>query len=230
MVASIGTHTDRYVSRKVTVSDRRRKLIAAVHAAVRKLKLDEDTRRDVYRRVTQKESLTDMNLAQIGQVLDELNVEARGLHQEYRTAWARKARALWITAYWCGIIDDQRNEAMDAFITRQTGIQKRQWITGDKGHSVIEALKAMLSRHGFTTGWSSGDNPGYYYARELFNRCRAHLVVEYASLEEFAHDELGLEAAPVRGLKQSAYSVEECNRIIAYLGAIWRAQQGKALP
>jgi phage gp16-like protein len=225
---SIGASARRLVSGRQQSADRRKKLIIAVHAAARQLGLNEDARRDVYRRVTGKagesgkDSLTQMTLPEIGKVLDALNIEARSHGQASRTTWARKARALWITAYWCGIVDDRAESAMDAFITRQTGIARREWITGDKAVPVIEALKSMLGRHGFTAGWSSGDNPAFYYARELHRKCTAAALANDTSLEEFADMELGIEPAPRRGIRSSAYSYDDCNRIIEALGALWR--------
>jgi Protein of unknown function (DUF1018) len=218
-----GHHAEPVEARAARKHDLRKKLIVSVHAAARKLGLDDDTRRDVYQRATDKRSLTEMTTTQIGKVLDALNVQARTPQQDYRTAWARKAKALWITAYWCAIIDDQSPRAMDAFITRQTGIARREWVTGDKAIPVIEALKSMLDRHGFSTGWSSGNNAALYYARTLFNKCASAGLVTHIYLEDYAQSALGIAPAATRGIKSSPYDYGQCNQMIEALGTLWRA-------
>lgn len=56
---------------------RRRRLIAAVHAAARARGLDDETRRDFQRRVTGRESCRDMTVDDLHRLLDALNGRAR---------------------------------------------------------------------------------------------------------------------------------------------------------
>jgi hypothetical protein len=60
-----------------------------------------------------------------------------------------KIRALWLSAYELGIVRDKSDGAMEAFITRQTGLATSRWLNdGDDAGKVIEALKGWMARDG----------------------------------------------------------------------------------
>lgn len=134
----------RQIRTSVGKADSRRKLIGAVHAAARAL--GEEDRRAIYAEVTGKRSLTEMTLAEIGQVLDRFN-RNRPRPMAHRPHVA-KVRALWWTLYWLGEAQSPADTALDAFVRRQTGIDGLRFLDHRNAPAVIEALKAWAARAG----------------------------------------------------------------------------------
>lgn len=133
-------------------SESRQKLIVAVRAASRRLRISEEDRKAIQLRVTGKESLADMELPEIGRVLDELNRDWKGPmgHRGH----VGKIRALWWTLYWLGATGDPGDAPLDAFVERQTGIAALRFLDYRKASSVIEALKSWAAREGVK--WPAG--------------------------------------------------------------------------
>lgn len=141
----------------------RLRLVAAVHAAAKAAGLDETTRRDLMERETGLRSAREMTPYQLGRVLDAINHATR--RPDAHRPHLAKVRALWWSLYWLAAlkgIEDQADvlPALDAFVKRQTGIERAAWLTAAQSASVIEALKSWLAREG--VGWttvSHGDGP-----------------------------------------------------------------------
>jgi phage gp16-like protein len=135
-----------------------RRLLAMVHIAKKKLGLTDDDYRAILLDVTGKRSAGDCSVEQLGDVIDHFR--ARGWESDKpqgRTgprradhAPARKARALWISLHALGVIDDASERALEAFGRRQLGCTALQW--ADQGHmsGLIEALKKMAERDGWS--------------------------------------------------------------------------------
>jgi hypothetical protein len=126
--------------------DSRNKLIGAVHAAAKGAGLDEEDRRSIYAEETGKPSLSDMTLAEIGKVLDRLN-RGRAAPMHHRPHLA-KVRALWWTLYWLGEVDQPNDQALVAFVRRQTGLDDLRFVDHRNAPPVIEAQKAWAARAG----------------------------------------------------------------------------------
>jgi phage gp16-like protein len=165
-------------------SDARRKLIMAVRAASRRLGLEDDDRKAIQLEVTGKASMSDMNGAEIGAVLDRLNRDRPGGFTDRAHFSNRphvgKIRALWWTLYWIGEVDEPNDAALDSFVKRQTGLASLRFLDHSRSSSVIEALKAMAARKG--VAWPSQDrlklllasgNPGL-----TITRLERHAVIE----------------------------------------------------
>lgn len=129
----------------VPTNDSRKKLIIAVHTSARRLGLDEDARRDVQVAATGKRSLTEMSIAEMGKVLDQLN---RDRKPSGRGAHVGKIRALWWSLYWLGEVASPEDDAISAFVRRQTGIATLRFLDHRHAPPVIEALKDWLTRVG----------------------------------------------------------------------------------
>ena len=70
-------------------------------------------------------------------------------HQRLSGPYAAKCQALWIAAFNLGVIHNKTDEALIAFIRRQTGLEAAHWMIAARSATrVIEALKAMLARAG----------------------------------------------------------------------------------
>ncbi|WP_439471316.1 gp16 family protein [Brevundimonas sp.] len=146
-----------------------RAAVVAVQIAKRDLGLDDDTYRDVLERVTGKRSSTSCTDAQLRAVLDEFKakgwtpkvitggkpVQGRNLRVHIRPApadhpSAKKARALWISLWNLGEVRESSDAALEAFARRQLGCERLQWADQALSYKLIEALKAMAER----AGWS----------------------------------------------------------------------------
>lgn len=137
-------------------------LLAKVHIAKKELGLDDPTYRAVLVRVTGHASAKDCSEAQLGQLLDEFKAKgwapkvfvSRGnkqpLRQQADHPAAKKARAMWISLHQLGVVRDPSEAALEAFGKRQLGVDRLQWSDQAQSFKLIEALKAMAER----AGWS----------------------------------------------------------------------------
>lgn len=140
----------------------RRAAVVKVQIARRDLGLDEDTYRLVLERVTGKTSSTACTDAELGRVLDEF--KARGWRPKVTEGGrakprpsraadhpaAKKARALWLSLWHLGEVRDPSEAALESFARRQLGGERLQWADQARVYKLIEALKAMAER----AGWS----------------------------------------------------------------------------
>jgi hypothetical protein len=141
---------------------------AAIHVAKKQLGLDDDTYRAVLVRVTGVSSSRDMSPAQRQAVLDEMRrlgfepaagARSNGARKPLEGPFARKLQALWIAAWNLGLVRDRRDEALSAFVRRQTGIDHVSFLRdAADGKKAIEALKGWLARDG---GVQWGTSNGY---------------------------------------------------------------------
>jgi phage gp16-like protein len=138
-------------------SQNRRVLIAKVHVAKKALGLNDDDYRAVLVRVTGYTSSAMMNDAQLVAVVEEFarkgfDAKARpiGRSKPADHPVALKARALWISLHQLGEIDDPSEAALEAFARRQLKVERLQWADQGQGYKLIEALKSMAER----AGWS----------------------------------------------------------------------------
>lgn len=140
--------------------------LAKIHIAKKQLGLDDDTYRAVLLRVVGKESSRDMSAAEHGRLLAEFErlgfnpaskaprkggkVPAKSLAGPY----AKKLQALWIAGWNLGLIFDRQDSALLAFVSRQTGIERTDWLRdAASAQKAIEALKSWLARDG-GVNWS----------------------------------------------------------------------------
>lgn len=172
-------------ARSNTLDPARRGMIAKVKIAQKELGIDDDTYRAMLERLTGKRSAADCDFAQLGKVLDELKVKgwtpkvvaggrmgtapilskpARADHPA-----ARKARALWISLHQLGLVRDRRESALEAFAARQLKVERLQWADQGQVYKLIEALKAMAER----AGWSQAGD-----LAEIQDRLRALIAAK----------------------------------------------------
>lgn len=141
--------------------DRRNQLIRLIHVAKRDRGLADDVYRGILERATGKSSCGDMSVSELDLVMRALKASGfrvkKTPSKKPRHAGAGKTRegqaalitALWIDLFQLGAITDKSDEALDAFVKRQTGIDRMAWLPPRKAHSVIEALKSWCARYGF---------------------------------------------------------------------------------
>jgi phage gp16-like protein len=150
--------------------------LAKLHIAKKQLGLDDDTWRDLLERETGKRSSKDMSDRERGRVLDVLKNHgfkpaSRGSRKGIEGKYAPKLQALWIAGYNLGLIRNNDDAALLAFVKRQTGIDHTRFLRfHDDASKAIEALKKWLERDGgvdwskdrFLPDWSQSN--GYRIA------------------------------------------------------------------
>lgn len=142
-----------------------RAALAKIHIAKKELGLDDPTYRVLLERITGQTSAKDCTEAQLGKVLDEMKAKGwkpalkvvarnpgvaaqRGVQASNPVA--KKARAMWISLHQLGAVRDPSERALEAFGRRQLGVEKLQWANQSHGYRLIEALKAMAEREGWS--------------------------------------------------------------------------------
>lgn len=142
--------------------------VKTIYAGIRALGIqDEDDRRDLFERVTGKRRLRLMTSADKDRVVAEL----RRLGFQGPTArrlltgpYAKKLQALWIAGWNLGLVHNRNDEAIIAFVKRQTGLDHARWLRDpDDGKRVVEALKDWLARDG---GVVWGNTNGYDWLKD----------------------------------------------------------------
>jgi phage gp16-like protein len=136
-------------------------LLGLIHQAKKQLALDDDTYRDVVRRVTGKESSGSCSITELENVKAEMvNLGFKPSKKAHPRAGKRpfadgeiaaKLRALWISGYHLGVVKDPAEAALAAFVKRATGgkakgVDALQWLTESDARKAIESLKAWLTR------------------------------------------------------------------------------------
>ncbi|WP_158595803.1 regulatory protein GemA [Oleomonas cavernae] len=135
--------------------DARKRLIAAVHAEAKRQGLDDELRREVIFQATGKRSSAELTNNELGKALDAIKGRsgARARAPKGRaladSAHARKIRALWLSLWALGAVDDASEGAIASFAERQCGVQALQWVSAHDASRIIEALRAWCEREGF---------------------------------------------------------------------------------
>ncbi|SBW09218.1 Mu-like prophage protein gp16 [uncultured Alphaproteobacteria bacterium] len=142
------------------VTPERRRLIAAVHAAAKAHGLDEETYRDKIELVVGAgtRSASACSDAELRRVLDAINGAKSPSAYRAESPTARKARALWISAYNLGLIADASEGALRAWVARQNGVDDLAWVRPSKADAVITALKQMAKQRA-GVDWSAYPDP-----------------------------------------------------------------------
>lgn len=167
--------------------------LAKLHIAAKEVGLEDGDYRDLLERITGQRTAKGLSEAQIGLVLDEL--KAKGWTPRSKAARpgdrparpsdhpvAKKARALWISLYHLGEIRDPSERALEAFAKRQLKCERLQWADQGQGAKLIEALKAMAERAGWSqdTGFAGGGMAVYLLKRQLLGAQAKRLGLGHA--------------------------------------------------
>lgn len=132
--------------------------LGAIHIAKKQLGLDEETYRTMLYTLTCKRSAGDLDAGERRKVLEHL--QSRGFRNvKRRPARAKddplagKIRALWLALATDRVVRDASEQALRAFVLRQTGVKAIEWLSSEQAQQVIEALKAWRKRteHGAAT-------------------------------------------------------------------------------
>jgi phage gp16-like protein len=132
----------------------RRVLIAKVHVAKKEMQLLDDDYRAMLIEVTGRASSADCSVPELHRLLDHMKSKGfqakKAAPKAADSPFASKARAMWISLYHLGAIDNPSEQALEAFARRQLGCLKMQWANQAQAYKLVEALKAIAER----AGWS----------------------------------------------------------------------------
>lgn len=123
--------------------------LAQIHIAKKELGLDDDTYRDVLRRVLKVETSKGLSSPQKRQLIDEfkrMGWSGGSARKRSSKAYVRKIFALWGQLKRDGVWRDSKVGSLRAFVKKQTGCDDPDWLTFDQATVVIEALKDMEER------------------------------------------------------------------------------------
>ncbi|HUO23678.1 MAG TPA: regulatory protein GemA [Caulobacteraceae bacterium] len=164
-----------------TTAQIRRAMLGKVHIARKELGLDEATYRAVLLRITGQQSASLCSMGQLATVLKEFGAKgwkpavfvnpdkqtepATGKQTDPRptapkaasTPMAKKARAMWISLHQLGVVRDPSDRALESFGRRQLRVDKLEWADAGQSYKLIEALKAMAERAGWSQIVPAGD-------------------------------------------------------------------------
>ncbi|MFV0642943.1 MAG: gp16 family protein [Sphingomonadaceae bacterium] len=203
----------------------RRAMLAKINIARHQLAMDEDDYRQMLVDETGHMSLRECSEVQLERILARLKKlgfkplpSKRG---SAATPAGRKARALWISLYQLGAVRNPSEKALEAFAQRQIGCTKLNWARSNDVYRLIEALKAMATRH----GWAHpvNDTPlrlqeGLCEAILLKMKCGEFIPADW-TLDIAAWRLCGIDT----GKSDSGYTAEHYQRLAAALGAQLRA-------
>ncbi|WP_417766744.1 regulatory protein GemA [Stappia sp.] len=126
---------------------------AIIHVGLKTLGITGDDVRDLYERVTGARSLREMSPPQHRAVVDELQrlgfkaASKPGQAKRAAGPFAGKLQALWIGAWNLGVVNTGSDEAMMAFVTRQTGLSHARFLRhAEDAEKAIEAIKGWVRR------------------------------------------------------------------------------------
>jgi len=154
-------------SDRKTFGGGRNAALAKLHKAAKDCGHGDETRRDVIERVTGKRSAAQLSVAQLDQVVNhykrELGWQERGKKRRQGGGKRRggglapgevqaKARALWLSLYHLGEVQEPGEQALDTFARRQLGYDSLRFLPAAEASAVVDALKAWCRRAGFAVG------------------------------------------------------------------------------
>lgn len=223
-------------------ADPRRRLSAQIHIAPKQIGMDEGDYRALLRRVTGCSSSADMTIAQMEAVLGEFrrlgfSTQARTpVARESRSRRpadhkvARKAQALWRSLGLLCAVRNPSTEALEAFACRQLDCAAFQWANQSQGHKLIEALKAMAERHGWSQSLAKLDPVHHVFAlkRGLADAILAKLKACAIAPGQWSLGKAAWELAGLGDPDEVRFDEAELDAINKALGRILRARGGEA--
>jgi hypothetical protein len=121
--------------------------LGRLHALKRDLALDDDMYRDMLEARTGKRSAAELSMSEIAAVIAHLGRSGSAKRTVPATPQGKMLQGLWMSLFNLALVDDKSDAALMAFVKRQTGIVRAEWLRsqGDV-EKVAEALKAWLAR------------------------------------------------------------------------------------
>ncbi|SCW61588.1 Mu-like prophage protein gp16 [Sphingobium faniae] len=223
---------------KSAIDPQRRALIAKVHIAPKQLGMTDEDYRAVMHRVTGQMSARDCTVPQLQALVDEFARRGfttkacapnrKGAPRRADHPMARKARAMWISLGLLCAIRDGSEPALEAFARRQTGCERFQWVNQSQSDRLIEALKAMAERHGWTQALPRLAKVHHVHALKgrLCEAILAKLVRAGVVPSHWGLGRAAWELCKLSDPDQHLFATEDYDRIAHALGRVLRAEGG----
>lgn len=135
----------------------RRADLAAIHIGLKELGWDDGFYRSILWSVCRVKSSAELDFTGRKRLLDHMRKcgwaggAARAQSRPVRkplTGLQRKIWSLWQQLADAGLVDNRKMPALNAFVKRQTGVDRLEWLAGRQEDLVIESLKGMLKSRG----------------------------------------------------------------------------------
>lgn len=136
--------------------------LAAIHIAIKDLGWDDAFYRSILWSVCRVKSSAELDFTGRKRLMDHMRKcgwQGRGGVRSFTdrkpvrqplTPVQRKMWSLWQQLADAGLVDNRRMPALQAFATRQTGVERLEWLNGAQEDLVLESLKAWLKSRGCT--------------------------------------------------------------------------------
>lgn len=128
-------------------------ILAKIHVAKKQIGMDDDSYRAMLRSVGGVESAKDLSASGATRVLRHLEQSgfkptrpATSNRPLADDAQSGKIRALWLDLHRVGAVRNPSEEALAAYVKRQTGVDALQWLTSPQASRVIESMKRWVGR------------------------------------------------------------------------------------
>lgn len=206
----------------------RRVMIAKINIGWKQLRMDEADYRAALAEVTGHASLKACSDAQLVKMLNWLTskgfrpVQAKGAATH---PMARKARALWISLYHLGAVDNPSEQALETFGKRQLKCDRLVWADQRQAYALIEALKAWAVRAGWPEagGSSAKANP----LQLQVTLCAAILAkLKDTGVAQPGWDLMGAAIRLARMSPDRAWDASDYQQLAAKLGALLPPRSG----
>ncbi len=131
--------------------------LAKIHIAKKELQLTEEMYRDILHVNFGAKSSSNLNQFQADKLLDIFKAKGwkakssskkSGKSPRYDDAQHRKIVATWITLADAGVIRNRKDQALQKYVKRVTGVDNLKWCGVFECSALIESLKAMGKRNG----------------------------------------------------------------------------------
>ncbi|MEP2705213.1 MAG: regulatory protein GemA [Roseibium sp.] len=122
--------------------------IAQIHVLKSQAALDDDSYRDLLECHTGKRSSKDMTRSEQLTVISALKTLTPKTEAIATSGpLAKKLQALWIAGYNLAVLENRSDQAMIAFLKRQTGLDHHRFLKhSDDANKAIDALKILIRR------------------------------------------------------------------------------------
>lgn len=130
----------------------RRGLLAKIHIGKKALAMDDASYRAMLEHLTGHDSAGRCSVPQLERVLSHM--ESKGFNPQPATKGRKLAddrqskmiRGIWLELHKMGAVRNPSERALAAYIKRQTGVERLEWLTVVQASDVIEALKKWRDR------------------------------------------------------------------------------------
>jgi phage gp16-like protein len=179
---------------KYPPNPKRNAMIGKIMVAKKQLRMVEDDYRQMLLDETTEISLTNCSEPQLAKMIAALKAKGFRPVSKRKQAdhpMARKALAMWISLHHLNVVENPSDKALEAFAKRQLGVSKLQWADQSQGYKLIEALKDMAERN----GWSHKDIARQQDRIKMLQRRLCDAILEKLVERKAAHIDWRLEDA-----------------------------------